>query len=118
MLSVTKVRDIAPDIEPVPPERYPQRQPVTSEHAKWREPFIPTSMKLMFAVLLCAAFLPLPSLRAQPPAQDPLLHWMDRIAQQLLDGRQRAVAEIRTAADAERRKRLVREKFLEILGGL
>ena len=43
---------------------------------------------------------------------------MDRIAQQQLQRRENAIAEIHTVADAERRKKLVRERLLEILGGL
>jgi dienelactone hydrolase len=43
---------------------------------------------------------------------------MDRIAQQQLQRRENAIAEIHTIADAERRKKLVRERLLEILGGL
>ena len=52
------------------------------------------------------------------PAQDPFLRWLDSIAQSHLDQRDRAIAEIRTTADADRRKRMVRKKLLEILGGL
>ena len=58
------------------------------------------------------------ALSAQPPAQDPFLHWMDHIAQQQLDQRENAIAGIRNVADANRRKQLVREKLSEILGGL
>jgi cephalosporin-C deacetylase-like acetyl esterase len=43
---------------------------------------------------------------------------MNRIARQQLQEREKAVAEIRTKADAERRKQLVRAKLLEIIGGL
>src|SRR5579863_3297820 len=58
------------------------------------------------------------ALSAQAPTQDPLLRWMDRIAQQQLDRRESAIAGIRTVADANRRKELVRAELLEILGGL
>ncbi len=54
----------------------------------------------------------------EPPPVDPLLRWMDRIAQQHLDRREKAIAEIQTAGDAERRRREVRAKLLELLGGL
>ncbi|MGD0921505.1 MAG: acetylxylan esterase [Terriglobia bacterium] len=75
-------------------------------------------MKRTTIALLFAAFLSLPSLSAQGPIPDPLLQWMDRIAQQQLQRRENAIAEIHTVADAERRKRLVRARLLEILGGL
>ena len=43
---------------------------------------------------------------------------MDRIAQQQLARRESAIAEIRTTADADRRKQWARAKILEIIGGL
>jgi acetyl xylan esterase AXE1 len=43
---------------------------------------------------------------------------MDHIAQQQLERRERAVNDIRTVADAERRKQWVRDRLLGILGGL
>src|SRR5207248_9068188 len=46
------------------------------------------------------------------------LGWMDHIAQQQLDERERAIAEVRSVADANRRKQLVGERISEILGGL
>src|SRR5262245_15317803 len=55
---------------------------------------------------------------AQQPAQDPLLAWLDRIAQLQLQRRERAIAEIRTVADAEKRKQWARAKILELIGGL
>jgi hypothetical protein len=58
------------------------------------------------------------ALSAQAPARDPLLRWMDHIAQQQLDRRESAIAGIRGVADANRRKQLVRERLSEILGGL
>lgn len=51
-------------------------------------------------------------------AQDPVLEWMNRIAQQQLAERESAIAQIRTRADAERRRKWVRNKLLEIIGGL
>jgi cephalosporin-C deacetylase-like acetyl esterase len=73
-------------------------------------------MKLTAITLLCGALLP--SLRAQQPTQDPLLRWMDQIAQQQLQKREKIIAEIHTVADAERRKKTVRETFLSLIGGL
>jgi cephalosporin-C deacetylase-like acetyl esterase len=75
-------------------------------------------MKQATIALLFATFLSLSSLSAQGPIPDPFLQWMDRIAQEQLQRRENAIAEIHTVADAERRKKLVREKLLEILGGL
>ena len=75
-------------------------------------------VKLTTLALLGATVLSPPSLFAQGPTQDPFLRWMDRIAQQQLQRRESAINEIRTVADAERRKQTVRAKLLEILGGL
>src|SRR5439155_16225642 len=54
----------------------------------------------------------------QSPSTDPFLAWLDRIAQQQLDGRERAIAAIRTRADADRRKAIVRAKLTQLIGGL
>src|ERR1700682_631020 len=70
------------------------------------------------ALLLGTAFFSLSSFSEQQPSPDPVLRWMDHTAQQQLDQRERAIGEIHTAADAERRKKLVRETLLDILGGL
>src|SRR5262252_1519778 len=71
----------------------------------------------MTIALLALSCLPRPSF-GQQPAQDPLLRWMDQIAQQQLDQRQSEVAAIRTAAGANRRREVVRRKLLDIIGGL
>jgi len=47
-----------------------------------------------------------------------LLAWMDAIAQHQLAAREAAIAELRTPADAERRKEYVRKKVLDLMGGL
>jgi hypothetical protein len=60
----------------------------------------------------------LSSASAQKPIEDPLLRWMNQIAQEQLQKREKAISEVRTVADAERRKKAVRETLLEILGGL
>jgi cephalosporin-C deacetylase-like acetyl esterase len=57
------------------------------------------------------------SLFAQTPA-DPFLGWLDRIAQQQLTEREAAIAQIRTVADANARKEIVRKKILHSIGGL
>ena len=49
---------------------------------------------------------------------DPLLEWMDAIAQKQLDAREALIANIRTTEQAERRKELVRSKVLDLIGGL
>ena len=51
-------------------------------------------------------------------AEDRLLPWMDRFAQQQLAAREAAVASIHTVSDAESRKTEVREKILRLIGGL
>jgi hypothetical protein len=75
-------------------------------------------MKLKTSVLLLATVLGLPLLRAQSPSQDPVLSWMNDIAQQELKEREKAIAQIHTVAEAEKRKQWVRERILESLGGL
>src|SRR6266568_240636 len=70
-------------------------------------------MKLTMVLIAAALSRP-----AQQPTQDALLRWMDGIAQQQLQARENAVAQVRTVADAKRRKQLVRGKFLDALGGL
>ena len=69
-------------------------------------------------VLIATALLNLVPLPAQAPPQDPLLRWMDKIAQQQLQVRENAIATVRTRADAERRKEFVHHRILEALGGL
>src|SRR5215831_17131041 len=54
----------------------------------------------------------------QSPSTDPFLAWLNRIAQKQLDSRERAIAAIRTPADADRRKAMVRAKLTELIGGL
>src|SRR6266545_4556023 len=68
--------------------------------------------------LLCSPLLIASLLYAQQVKPDPFLRWMDQIAQQHLERREKAIAEIHTVAGAERRKQVVREKLMEILGGL
>jgi cephalosporin-C deacetylase-like acetyl esterase len=71
------------------------------------------------AVASLAIFLNCACLYAQSPATaDPLLNWMDKIAQKQLDAREAAIAGIRTVADAEARKKVVREKLMTMMGGL
>ena len=71
-------------------------------------------MRITAWFVVLASFL----LSAQQPARDPLVAWMDVTAQQQLDRREKTIAGIRTVAEAEQRKQVVRAKFLEIIGGL
>jgi dienelactone hydrolase len=75
-------------------------------------------MRLVSIALLSAASLIPHALFAQEPIRDPFLRWMNQIAQRQLQERQRAIDQIHTVADAERRKQKVRETLLELLGGL
>src|SRR6266446_3771952 len=115
------------DEVPPPPGGESAEQVGANRPPKTRPPIIAISrlsimvilifMKLATVALLLITCLPR-ALSAQAPAQDPFLGWMDRIAQQQLDQRESAIAGILNAADANRRKQLVREKLTEILGGL
>jgi cephalosporin-C deacetylase-like acetyl esterase len=67
------------------------------------------------AIVVC---LTAPMCLAQPPSTDPLLAWLDRIAQHQLDDRERAIAAIRTPADADQRKAKVRAMLTQLIGGL
>ena len=66
-------------------------------------------------LLICICTLNLAPLGA---ADDRLLQWMDRIAQQQLSEREATVARIRTVGEAKARQAWVRAKILELLGGL
>ncbi|MCW5978369.1 MAG: acetylxylan esterase [Bryobacteraceae bacterium] len=68
------------------------------------------------ALLLAVGCLPAPA--QENDAEARLLRWMDRIAQQQLDRREAEIASIRTVEDAVRRQKQVREKILELIGGL
>ncbi len=73
------------------------------------------SVNARAAVAACLSVLPL---LAQAPAEDALLRWMDKIAQEQLQARESTISAIRTVAEAERRKQVVRQKILDSLGGL
>lgn len=55
---------------------------------------------------------------AQTTAADPVLDWMNSIAQQQLRQRAEAIRVIHTVAEANRRKQIVHAKLLQDLGGL
>lgn len=76
-------------------------------------------LAVKLAVLAYAGFFCLSMLRAQrQPVRDPLLRWMNGIAQEELQQRAKAIDRIRTVAQAERREKWVRETMLKDLGGL
>ena len=74
--------------------------------------------KRTVSILIFAIFLALSSLSAQETPQDPVLSWMNEIAQQELHQRAETIREIHTIAQAELRKQIVRRRLLDILGGL
>ena len=74
-------------------------------------------MKLCINVITLV-LLGLRLLGADGPTPDPLLTWMNQIAQQQLDAREGEIAAVHTVADAERRKAVVRQRILDSLGGL
>jgi cephalosporin-C deacetylase-like acetyl esterase len=74
--------------------------------------------KITFFLLTGMVFLIPAWLGAQRRADDPLLQWMNGIAQQQLQQREDAVAAIHTVAGAEARKKVVRQKLLKSIGGL
>ena len=73
----------------------------------------PIKIALFSTFLLTPCFL-----FAQEAIHDPLLRWMNHIAQQQLQQRQREIDNIHTVAEAEQRKRVVHETLLKLLGGL
>jgi dienelactone hydrolase len=75
-------------------------------------------LPLAILALVLTPFLNPSSLLAQQRGQDPLLQWMDQIAQEQLQRREAAQANMRSVADAERRKQVVRQTILSLLGGL
>ena len=85
-----------------------------------RAPFAPSRSKTRPAalLLLSVTLLQVRLLSAQQTGQDPLLRWMDQIAQGQLQGREGEIASVHNAADAERRKKWARQTFLSLLGGL
>lgn len=75
-------------------------------------------MKRQTIALLASLLLSGLPLFGQTPSGDPVLAWMDQIAQQQLDERQQALSAIHTVAEAEQRKQKVRQEILDSLGGL
>ena len=74
-----------------------------------------TALARCFLVFVCCyPFL----LSEQESPRDPLLQWMDQIAQRELRERKEVIDQIHTVADADRRKQTVRKRILDLLGGL
>jgi cephalosporin-C deacetylase-like acetyl esterase len=69
---------------------------------------------LRAALALCA----IPLAAQAPDARQQLVAYLNRIAFAQLDQRDRAVAAIKTQAEAERRKSAVRAQILKLIGGL
>src|SRR5689334_9708247 len=67
------------------------------------------------AILLC---LTVPVCLPQSHSMDPLLAWLDHIAQEQLDGREAAIEAIRTRSDGNGRTAMVRAKLTELIGSL
>jgi cephalosporin-C deacetylase-like acetyl esterase len=73
------------------------------------------------AVGLLGVFAALVIPAAEPPAgesREQLIRRLNAMGQAQLEERERAVAQIRTQADAERRKEMLRAKILRLIGGL
>ena len=77
-----------------------------------------SDFKVSTVVLLSVLWLNSPSLFSQQANQDVLLQWMNQTAQEQLQRRETAIANIRNVADVERRKQVVRQTILSLLGGL
>jgi hypothetical protein len=69
-------------------------------------------------VLILAVGAALPARAAEPDPEERLLRWMNRIALEQLDRRAAEIASVRTVEGAAQRQRRVREKILELIGGL
>src|SRR5690349_792404 len=65
------------------------------------------SMKLPMIAAWCVALIAPCSLLAQEPIRDPLLRWMNQIAQHQLQKWQKEIDQIHAVAEAERRKQKV-----------
>ncbi len=91
------------------------------KRCKWRSAFLrlpARAAKRSMVVIVSAMFLLLGALPAQEAADAPLLVWMNRIAQEQLQQRADSILAVATLEQAQERKRLVRAKLLENLGGL
>ena len=82
-----------------------------------RRPAILLRKRSISVTVLVTMFV-LSGFAAEETSQDPLIGWMNGIAQQQLDQRAEKIHAIRTVAQAQARKQLVRAALLEDLGGL
>jgi dienelactone hydrolase len=76
------------------------------------------SMKWAVSAVASVVFFAGSTLLAQEGPADPVLDWMDKIAQQQLQQRAEQISAIHTIAQAEQRKLAVRAKLVEDIGGL
>jgi hypothetical protein len=70
-------------------------------------------MRKILLICICAF-----NVAALPAADDRLLQWLDRIAQQQLSDREATISSIHNQSEAKARQVRVRAKLLELLGGL
>ncbi|HLQ76173.1 MAG TPA: acetylxylan esterase, partial [Terriglobia bacterium] len=79
-----------------------------------------TIRTLRLGFLAAGILLPVVWLAAQTSVspREQLIRYLDGIAKTQLDARAASVAQIKTRADADRRKTAVREKILNLIGGL
>jgi hypothetical protein len=70
-------------------------------------------MRKILLTCICAL-----NVAALPAADDRLLQWLDRIAQQQLSDREATISRIHSESEANARQAWVRAKLLELLGGL
>src|SRR5919204_954046 len=77
-----------------------------------------TLLRVRSFVALACALCPLAVGGRQTQPRQPLIAYLDSIAQARLKERARAIAAVRTRADAERRKSATRQTVLRLMGGL
>ncbi len=82
-----------------------------------RRPTTLLGRRSIYITVLVTIFV-MTGLAAEETSQNPLIGWMNGIAQQQLDQRGEKIRAIRTVAQAQARKQLVRATLLEDLGGL
>src|ERR1700730_7046842 len=74
-----------------------------------------TGMRIGIAIAAWAALSPAAD---SNEARQKLIAYLDGIARTRLEQRKQTIAQIRTRAEAEHRKTIVREKILQLIGGL
>lgn len=118
-LAVTVVAD-SRNVPLAPVSRLQKRRPSCrwNQQHRYRRPQLLASPRAFSFVLAVLALSSSSSLSAQNTPDDLLLPWMNQIAQQELDARAEAIKAIHSVDQADERKRVVRQKLLEDLGGL